>query len=243
MNVGSVHLVVGGGGGLGAHIVAAIGARGGPLVVADIDVEAAARVVTDVLAHGVTATALAVDVRDATSVDAAIDFADGFADGLRSVVNASGVGGRYPIEDLSDDRLAGLLDVNVAGVVRVSRSAVRALRRRGGGVLVNIASAAALRPNPGSCGYSATKGAVVAFSRSLAAELAPEHIRVWAVCPPAIETGMYTRVLAEDRDADRLAAEARHPIGRVIQPEEIADLISYLVEGTGPPYGAEPYVV
>jgi NAD(P)-dependent dehydrogenase (short-subunit alcohol dehydrogenase family) len=237
------HLVVGGGGGLGEHIVAALGAGSDPVIVGDIDLAAAERVAAAAAARNVAATAVAVDVRDTESVDAAIGYADGIGAGLFSVVNAAGVGGRYRIEDLSDERLAALLDVNVVGTVRLTRSAVDVLRRRGGGVIVNVASAAALRPNPGSSGYSATKGAVVAFSRSVAAELASENIRVWAVCPPAIEAGMYLRVLETEADADRLAAAARHPVGRVIQPEEIADLIAYLVAGRGPPYGAEPYVI
>jgi NAD(P)-dependent dehydrogenase (short-subunit alcohol dehydrogenase family) len=237
------HLVVGGGGGLGEHVVAALGARSDPVVVGDIDLAAAERVAAAAVARNVAATAVAVDVRDTDSVEAAIGYADGIGDGLFSVVNAAGVGGRYRIEDLSDERLAALLDVNFVGTVRVTRAAVPALRRRGGGVVVNVASAAALRPNPGSSGYAASKGAVVAFSRSVAAELAGENIRVWAVCPPAIEAGMYLRVLATEEDADRLAAEARRPVGRVVQPQEVADLIAYLVAGTGPPYGAEPYVV
>jgi NAD(P)-dependent dehydrogenase (short-subunit alcohol dehydrogenase family) len=240
---GRVHFVVGGGGGLGEHVVAALGAQGGSVVVGDVDFEAAQRVATAAASRGIDANAVAVDIRDPESVEAAIGYADGIGGGLLSVVNAAGVGGRYRIEELSDERLAALLDVNFVGTVRVTRSAVHGLRRRGGGVIVNVASAAALRPNPGSSGYSASKGAVVAFSRSVAAELAGENIRVWAVCPPAIETGMYLRVIATDEDAERLSVEARRPLGRVVQPQEVADLIAYLVAGTGPPYGAEPYVL
>jgi NAD(P)-dependent dehydrogenase (short-subunit alcohol dehydrogenase family) len=242
-SAGRVHLVVGGGGGLGEHVVTALGALGGSLVAGDVDLAAAERVAAAAAAGGTDAIAVALDIRDTRSVEAAIERADGIGDGLFSVVNAAGVGGRYRIEELSDERLGALLDVNFVGTVRVTRAAVAALRRRGGGVVVNVASAAALRPNPGSSGYSASKGAVVAFSRSVAAELASENIRVWAVCPPAIETGMFLRVLADDEDAERLGAEARRPLGRVVQPEEVADLIAYLVAGTGPPYGAEPYVV
>lgn len=255
MNASSpTHLVVGGGGGLGAHVVTAVGALGGAVVIADVDPDAAERVAETARGQGIDASAAVVDVRDDSSVAALVAHADAVGAGLGSVVNAVGVTGRHRIEDLTDELLTTLLDVNVGGVVRVARSAVAVLRRRRhGGVVVNIASAAGLRPSPGSSGYSATKGAVVAFSRSLAAELATEGIRVWAVCPPAIETGMYLRMLDElddvddgddrDDDARRIVAAAGAPVGRVIRPDEVADLVAYLVSGRGPPYGAEPYVV
>jgi 3-oxoacyl-[acyl-carrier protein] reductase len=246
MIAGRAHLVVGGAGGLGEHVVGILGMRGGRVVVADLDGAAAERVAAGARARGADATSVEIDVRSESSVAAAVDVADSAGGGIGSVVNAAGIAGRHRIEDLSDAVLAMLLDVNVAGVVRVCRSAVAAMRRRRAGVIVNVASAAAVRPSPGSCGYSASKGAVVAFSRSLAAEVAPEGIRVWAICPPAIETGMYSRMLAavaHDDDAQRIIDDARRPLGRVVQPDEVADLIAYLIEGRGPPYGAEPYVV
>jgi len=237
------HLVLGGGGGLGAHVVSALGSLGGVVVVADADIDAAGRVTDAARSDGLDAVATFVDVRDTRAVGAAVALADASGAGLGSVVNAVGVTGRVRIDELTDERWSTLVDINLGGVVRVARAAVPVLRARGGGVIVNIASAAGLRPSPGSAGYSATKGGVVAFSRSLAAELAPDGIRVWALCPPAIETGMYIRMLEEsDDDAIRIVSEARRPLGRVIRPEEIADLVAYLVRGEGPPYVAEPIV-
>ena len=190
---GRTHLVVGGGGGLGEHVVTALGALGGagrrrrrrPRRAAD----ASPRPPTT---RGLTASAVAVDVRDDAERRRRVDGAAAVGSGLGSVVNAVGVSGRYRIEDL-----IGRTPGDAARRqrrrcrARVPRGGPRDARRGDGGVIVNVASAAALRPSPGSSGYSATKGAVVAFSRSLAAELATEDIRVWAVCPPAIETGMY----------------------------------------------------
>jgi 3-oxoacyl-[acyl-carrier protein] reductase len=237
-------VVLGGGGGLGEHVVAALGRTGDPVIVADADGAAAARVAAIARDAGADAVAATVDVRDKAAVDALVALADGRGSGLATVVNAFGLPGRVAIEELTEERWSALVDVNLGGVVRVARAAVPVLRARGGGVIVNIASAAALRPSPGSTAYSATKGGVVAFSRSLAAEVAADGIRVWAVCPPAIETGMYVRMLADMDDAARLiAAEAARPLGRVIRPEEIADLVGYLAAGKGPPYGAEPLVI
>lgn len=238
------HVVFGGGGGLGGHIVTALGGLGGAVVVADADEGAATRVAGAAAEGGHRAIATAADVRDHAQVAAAVALADGIGGGLRTVVNAVGISGRARIDDLTEERWTTLVDVNLGGVVRVARAAVPVLRARGGGVIVNVASVAGLRASPGSSAYSATKGGVVAFSRSLAAEVASDGVRVWAVCPPALDTGMYVRMLDDgDGDAVRIAEEAARPLGRVMRPEEIAELVAFLASGAGPPYGAEPLVV
>jgi 3-oxoacyl-[acyl-carrier protein] reductase len=236
-------LVVGGGGGLGVHLARALAPLGGTVVVADAALDDAQRVADDLVAAGHAALALHVDVGRPESVAAAVAAADACG-GLAGVVNAAGVTGRIPFAELDEARWARVLEVNLTGAFRVAAAAVPVLRERGGGVIVTIASAAALRPSPGSVAYAAAKAGVVALSRSLAAEVAADGIRVWAVCPPAIETGIFLRMLGESDDhARRIAEEARRPLGRVITPQEVAALVRFLVEGEGPPYGAESYVV
>jgi NAD(P)-dependent dehydrogenase (short-subunit alcohol dehydrogenase family) len=173
-----------------------------------------------------------------------VDAADRLGAGLEAVVNAAGVPGRIPFAELDASRWARVIDVNLTGAFHVAAAAVAVLRRRGAGTLVTIASAAATRPSPGSVAYSASKAGVLALSRSLAAEVAGEGVRVWAVCPPAIETGMFLRMIAEDPDenARRIAEEAARPLGRVITAAEIAASVGFLVDGGGPPYAAESLV-
>lgn len=243
MSTSGALLVVGGGGGLGAHLADALATLGGTVVVADSSLEDAQRVAGGLEGDGHAAVALHIDVTRAESVDAAVAAADAHG-GLAGVVNAAGVTGRIPFADLDETRWSRVLEVNLHGAFRVAAAAVPVLRARGGGVIVTIASAAALRPSPGSVAYAAAKAGVVGLSRSLAAEVAADGIRVWAVCPPAIETGIFLRMLHESDDhARRIAEEARRPLGRVITPQEVAALVRFLVEGEGPAYGAESFVV
>lgn len=245
MNPPGSLLVVGGGGGLGRHLVLSLARLGAPVVVADAVIEAAETVAGEAAALGLEVLARPVDVTDQASVDRVVAAADAL-DGLVGVVNAAGITGRVPFHELDEQRWTRVVDVNLHGAYRVAAAAIPVLRARGGGVLVNIASAAALRPSPGSVAYAAAKAGVVALSRSLAAEVAAHGIRVWAVCPPAIDTGIFQRMLAEaggDEHARRIAEEARRPLGRVVTPEEIAEVVRFLVQGGGPPYAAEPLVV
>jgi NAD(P)-dependent dehydrogenase (short-subunit alcohol dehydrogenase family) len=236
-------LVIGGGGGLGAEIARALGDHGDPVLVADADLDAAESVVADLVGQGIAATPAAVDVTDERSVIAAVETADAIGGGLVAVVNAAGVPGRIPFADLDDARWQRVMDVNLRGAFLVASAAVRVLRVRRSGVLVSIASVAGVRPSPGSVAYSASKAGVVAMSRSLAAEVAAEGVRVWAVCPPAIETGMFLRMLHDDDDgARRIAEEAARPLGRVVTAAEIAAHVAFLVDGGGPPYVADGLV-
>jgi NAD(P)-dependent dehydrogenase (short-subunit alcohol dehydrogenase family) len=241
--VTQTRLVIGGAGGLGSVIAERLARDGDPVVVADADGAAADRAAAALLAAGLDATGSFVDVTDPESVHAAVRGADRVGSRLGAVVNAVGVEGRVPFDDLDLATWRRVIDVNLTGAFTVAASCIPLFRRRRSGVLVTVASVAAARPSPGSVAYSASKAGVVGLSRSLAAEVASEGVRVWAVCPPAIETGMYLRMLeADDEGARRIAAEAVRPLGRVVRPAEIAALVGFLVEGDGPPYGAEGLV-
>lgn len=236
-------LVVGGGGGLGAEIARVVGHGGDPVVIADADADAAAAVAASLKADGIAATSLRVDVTDEHSVAEVVERADAIGHGLGAVVNAAGIAGRVPFGELDVQHWRRVIEVNLHGAFLVASASVRVLRRRRAGVLVSIASVAAVRPSPGSVAYSASKAGVLAMSRSLAAEVAGEGVSVWAVCPPAIETGMYLRMLGDDDEgARRIAQEAARPLGRVVTAAEVAALVHFLVEGGGPPYAADSLV-
>jgi NAD(P)-dependent dehydrogenase (short-subunit alcohol dehydrogenase family) len=243
MTVARTRLVIGGGGGLGAEIARSLGGLGDPVLVADADLDAARGVAAALVEEGIDASSTVIDVTDVRTVATAVESADAIGGGLGAVVNAAGVPGRVPFADLDAARWQRVIDVNLTGAFHVAAAAVQVFRRRRGGVLVSIASVAGVRPSPGSVAYSASKAGVVAMSRSLAAEVAAEGVRVWAVCPPAIETGMFLRMLADDDDgARRIAEEAARPLGRVVTAAEIAAQVAFLVDGGGSPYAADGLV-
>lgn len=130
-------------------------------------------------------------------------------------------------EDVSIDRLFA---VNFTAVFRVTRALVPALRASGRASVVNIASELALIGQPGYTAYSATKGAILAFSRALAAELAVEGIRVNAVCPGPIDTPLLAGefALADDPVAARAGEIATVPLGRLGAPRDIAGVVAFL---------------
>ena len=123
-----------------------------------------------------------------------------------------------------------MLDVNVVGMVRVTRAALPYLRASSRAAIVNTASIAATAGLPQRALYSASKGAVAALTRAMAADLLPEGIRVNAVNPGTADTPWVARLLesAADPQAERAALEARQPHGRLVSADEVADAIAYL---------------
>jgi len=126
---------------------------------------------------------------------------------------------------LSDEDWAAVLDVNLSGAFRMTRVAAPAMRRRGSGAIVNIASINGLRGKFGQANYAASKGGLIAFTRAVAKELAREKVRVNAVAPGFIETRM-TRELPEKVLAQ---ARAEAVLGRLGRPEDIAHAVLFLV--------------
>ena len=146
------------------------------------------------------------------------------------LVNNAGIARVQSFTTTEDALLDQLLAVNFTAVFRVSRALVPALRTSGRASIVNIASELALIGQPGYTAYSATKGAILAFSRALAAELAAEGIRVNAVCPGPIDTPMLAGEfeVADDPVAARAGEVATVPLGRLGVPRDIASVVAFL---------------
>ena len=170
------------------------------------------------------------DVADDTAVRRAVEAAISQLGGLDIVVNNAGIGAQGGVEDNSDDEWHRVLDVNVVGMVRVTRAALPALRASSQAAIVNTCSIAATAGLPQRALYSASKGAVAALTRAMAADLLPEGIRVNAVNPGTADTPWVGRLLgmADDPQAERAALEARQPHGRLVSPDEVAGAIAYL---------------
>jgi NAD(P)-dependent dehydrogenase (short-subunit alcohol dehydrogenase family) len=181
-------------------------------------------------------TELPCDVRRETDVSSLIDAAVVATDRLDIVVHSAGIVLVKQIPDVSEEEWDACIDTNLKGAFFLAKHAIVPMRRSGGGAIVHIASNAGLLPRAHDPVYSTSKGALVAFTRSLALSHSVDKIRVNALCPgPVSETGIINTDL--DAAADRAAAEQRfiaaspmaRAIGRMITPEEVAQAVLYLV--------------
>lgn len=174
------------------------------------------------------------DVSDDASVIAAVNAAAEQFGGIDIVVNNAGIGAIGTIADNDDEQWLATFNINVVGMVRVSRAALPFLRASSAASITNVSSIAATAGLPARALYSATKGAVSSLTLAMAADHLREGIRVNAVNPGTADTPWIGRLLsqADDPAAERAALEARQPHGRLVAPEEIAEAIAYL----GGPY-------
>ncbi len=217
---GLVALVTGGASGIGAAVAARLQADGARVAVLDLNADAAAE----------GQLAVACDVSDDASVRAAVDRVVAELGGLDIVVNNAGIGAAGTVADNPDEEWHRVFDVNVLGMVRVSRAALPHLRTSSAPAVVNTSSVAATAGLPQRALYSASKGAVLALTRAMAADHVREGIRVNCVNPGTADTPWVQRLLgsAEDPAAERAALEARQPHGRLVSAEEVADAVAYL---------------
>jgi len=217
---GLVALVTGGASGIGAAIAGRLQQGGAAVAVLDLNPDGAP---SDLLP-------VVCDVSDDTSVRAAVATVVERLGGLDIVINNAGIGAAGTIADNSDDEWHRVFDVNVVGIARVTRAALPHLRRSSAAAIVNTASIAATAGLPQRALYSASKGAVLALTRAMAADHIREGIRVNCVHPGTADTPWVQRLLdaAEDPAAERTALEARQPHGRLVSAEEVADAVAYL---------------
>jgi NAD(P)-dependent dehydrogenase (short-subunit alcohol dehydrogenase family) len=217
---GLVAAVTGGASGIGAAIARRLMADGARVAVLDRDV-------SDPPAG---ALAVQADVTDDASVRAAVDRVLREWDRLDVLVNNAGIGAQGTVADNPDDEWHRVLDVNLLGMVRATRAALPALRRSPSAAIVNTGSIAATAGIPQRAAYSASKGAVHALTRAMAADHLGEGIRVCAVAPGTADTPWVGRLLerADDPAAERAALEARQPHGRLVSADEVAGAVAYL---------------
>jgi 2-keto-3-deoxy-L-fuconate dehydrogenase len=171
-----------------------------------------------------------VDVRDEDAVRLAVDQTVQDHGALDVLCNVAGIGASGDVTANSLDEWRHVFDVNVLGTVNCSRAAIPHMRRSGGGCIVNVSSVVALIGLTDRALYSATKGAVSALTRAMAADHVHEGIRVNAVCPGTVDTPWVRRQLAATSDPERLLERLRlrQPMGRLGKAEEVAAAIVYL---------------
>ena len=221
-------IVTGAASGFGAAIAERFAAEGARVVVADLN-EAQSQAVAQRIG-GVFARC---DVSRAEDVQALVQAAVQAFGRLDIVVNNAGVTHvNKPHLDVTEDEFDRLYRVNVKGLFHMNRAAVPAMRANPGGssgVFINVASTTGVRPGPGLCWYSGSKGAVITTSKGLALELARENIRVCVVNPMIGETAMLEQFMGmPDTPENRQRFLARIPLGRFTQPADVAGAAVYL---------------
>jgi 2-keto-3-deoxy-L-fuconate dehydrogenase len=213
-------IVTGGASGIGLAIAHTLQARGASVTVLDLTPEHAPE----------SLPAIKCDVANAASVEAAVGAAVLAMGGVDIVINNAGIGAQGSVESNSDEDWHRVFDLNVVGMVRVSRAALPHLRESEHAVIVNTCSAVATVGVPQRALYSATKGAVLSLTLAMAADHLAEGIRVNCVSPGTADTPWIDRLMSSAADpvAERAALEARQPTGRLVSADEVAFTVAYL---------------
>ncbi len=218
-------IVTGGSRGIGRAIVERLAADG-----ADVtffyreNAAAAAEVVAAALAAGLKVAAEQLDIRDSAACAAAVERVADRCGRIDILVNNAGVTRDNPLAAFDDDDVAAVLATNVTGVFNMTRAVVPYMTSQRAGAIVNLGSVAGDKGGRGQTNYAASKGAINAFTRALAVELAPRKVRVNCVAPGVIETEMSAEVREQSGDV----VLSRILLRRYGQPHEVADAVWFL---------------
>jgi len=222
---GKVALISGGARGQGAAEAKLFAREGAKVVFGDIRDQEGQQVEAEIRELGGEATYTHLDVTREADWRSAVDTAVDRYGKLDILVNNAGIAIWKGVEDTTEEDWDRVMAVNAKGVFLGTKHAIPAMRRAGGGSIVNISSTAGLRGSPGLAAYTATKGAVRLFTKATAIQYAGENIRCNSVHPGGVDTPM---VQEAPDDPARREATQRTPMGRRAAPEEIAYGVLYL---------------
>ena len=214
-------LVTGGGSGIGRAVALRLTEEGARVAVLDRDPERAEKVAAETGGIG-----LQVDVTDADALTRAVDHAAGELGGLSIVHANAGIGTMNAVGEMSPQEWRTIIDVNLTGVFHTVHAALPHLLANGDGRVVCTSSISGVRPAEGEAAYAAAKAGVAAFTASLALEYAPV-VRANAVAPGMISTSLTAPLLATPGIVERMVA--RTPAARIGEPEDVADVVLFLV--------------
>ena len=218
-------VVTGGSRGIGRAIAHELAARGARVVLTcREDVARAERTVTEITDRGGQAVAVVADVRELAAVRALADRVSGEFGGADILVNNAGVIKDALLPFLKEEDWDYVLDVDLKGAFRVTKSLLRSMLHKGWGRIVNIVSVSGISGHAGQTNYSAAKGGLIAFTKALALELAKREITVNAVAPGLIST----EIIAHLKEHEVRQFLERIPMGRFGTPEEVAAVVGFL---------------
>lgn len=225
---GRVALVSGGGSGIGKACALALARAGAKVVVSDLGTCGGEEVIQEIRAAGHQAIYIPADVTNAAAVRGLIQETTSRYGRMDIAVNSAGIFGRIaPLDGQEPEDFDRVINVNLRGVFLCMKYEIEAMRRNGFGVIVNIASVQGLVSGAGAALYSASKHGVIGLTKGAALDCAREGIRINAVCPGTIETPLAQKHYAE-RGLPMPNDTPRIPIGRVGQPDEVAQVVLFL---------------
>lgn len=218
-----VAIVTGGASGIGEGIARALGAEGARVAVCDVDADRGAAVAGEVAG----AAFVPMDVTITESVTAGVEQVTGDFGGVDVLVNCAGTDVVKPFLDTDEDLWGWILDLNLTGVLRCTKAVLPGMVERGrGGRVVNVASDAGRVGNRGEAAYSGAKGGIVAFTKTIAREMARHGITANSVCPGPTETPALRRI-AEETGNDPEALVRSIPLRRLAQPADVAAAVAF----------------
>jgi len=224
---GKAAAITGAGSGMGRATAELFARQGAGVVVVDLDFEAARETVDRIESAGGEAIAVEADVSDAGDVEEFVDRTVEEYSRIDVLHNNAGIPQRStPVEEVTEETWDRIQDVNLKSAFLGAKYAVPYMREQGGGVILNTASTAGIRPRTGLSAYCASKGGMITLTKQLAYELADADIRVNAICPVATDTDMLPEFTGDDLSIEGMADTI--PIGRLAQPEDIAHAAVYL---------------
>ncbi len=224
-----VAIVTGGASGFGKAIAELYAKEGAKVMVADINGQGARDVANGI---GSAAAHIACDVSKKSDVDAMVAETTKAFGGVDIMVNNAGYTHKNQwLLNISEEEFDRIFDVNVKAIYLATVACVPEMEKRGGGVIINTASTAGVRPRPGLTWYNGSKGAAIVLTKSMAAELAPKKIRVCALNPVIGETGMLELFMGmPDTPENRAKFLATIPLGRMSKPSDIANAALFLAD-------------
>jgi 3-oxoacyl-[acyl-carrier protein] reductase len=224
-----IAIVTGAGSGFGEGIAKRFAQEGCKVLVNDLNPEGGQRVVAEIRATGGQAHFVQADVSKDADVKRLIEGCLTHFGGLHIIVNNAGTTHRNrPMLEVSEEEFDRIYAVNVKSLFLTAKHAVPHLRAQKSGCFITIASTAGVRPRPGLTWYNGSKGAAITTSRSMAAELGPDNIRVNVINPVAGETALLAQFMGEDTPERRAQFIATVPLGRLSRPLDVANAALYL---------------
>lgn len=225
MAIDRIAFVTGGGGGIGSATCRALAADGWTVAVADLNASAAEDVADELGGIGV-----ALDVCDPVSVDDALKETTQRLGAPSALVNCAGWDELKPFLDTDDAFSAKVLEINLAGPIRLTRAVLPAMVEQNWGRIVNIASDAGRVGSSLEAVYSGAKGGLIAFTKTIAREFAKKGITANTVCPGPTDTGLLRSIMAANENSDRVIASMTNavPMRRLGRPEDLGPAVAFM---------------
>lgn len=227
---GQVALVTGGGSGIGRASALTFARHGARVVVADRNLAGAEAAKQEIEQHDGVALAFAVDVADSRAVDDLVERTLAACGQIDVLMHTAGVGPRKAVLEMSDQEWRAVIGVNLDGTFYVTRAVGRAMAARGAGTMILMASDRGLYGLAQGSHYSASKGGVIAYTKSLALELGPSGVTVNAINPGTTDTPLARGSLSDEEWQKRWTQD---PLGRLSRPEDIAEIALFLATAGG----------